>query len=415
MPRIFWGYSFPLLCLSFFLAVSLSAQTSAGGIVSVDGEARLVRFSKAHIKEPVGIEHAHDGSGRLFIVEQGGKIRILLPDGKVLRKPFLNVSRLIPSAATRVTEYETGLLGLSFHPDYATNGRFFIYYTNKKHTIMIREFAVSPGNPDVARRRAVKTLFRIPHPHFFNHFGGQMAFGPDGYLYIGVADGGGIGDPLKTSQNLKGLQGKILRVDVNNTDGRRYGIPADNPFVGTKSGARNEIWAYGFRNPWRFSFEPDSGRLFVGDVGQHRIEEIDIVEPGGNYGWPIMEGNSCYASWARPIPKCDQRGYKRPIHQYYHPLPIRFTANAVIGGFFYQGQAIAGLQGRYLFSDFTRGKIWTLRERVATEKWREQTYMTNIPFVMTTFGQDEENEIYVTNFSKGRIFKLVATEAEGNV
>lgn len=361
------------------------------------------------VREPVGIESSADGTGRLFLIQQDGKIRILTPDGQLLHDPFLNVSKLIPPGEQRVTQYETGLLGLVFHPDYKTNGRFFIYYTDRSLAVVLKEFKVSAEDPNKADPHSGRKLIRVPHPTYFNHFGGQMEFGADGYLYVAFADGGGIGDPFKTAQNKRSLLGKIIRIDVNNSDGARYSVPTDNPFFNDRK-YRPEIWALGFRNPWRFSFDPLTGRMFTGDVGQHRIEEINIVEKGKNYGWNIMEGKSCFAPLFASIPNCSKKGLELPIAQYYHPFPPDgFTTNAVIGGYVYRGTQIPELYGKYLFAEFTHGKIWTLTENVNNGHWERGYAFKGLDFVITTFGQDDQGELYVTAFDKRAIYKIVPT------
>ena len=392
----------------FFLLFPLSNVLAQQGI----GNFALETFVSG-VREPVGIESAEDGSGRMFILQQDGRIRVVSAEGQLLATPFLKITRLIPSEAQRVTQYETGLLGLVFHPDYETNGRFFIYYTDRTLAVVVKEYRVSAEDPNVADPTSGRVLFRIPHPVYYNHFGGQMEFGADGYLYIALADGGGIGDPFKTAQNKRSLLGKIIRIDVDNTDGARYGIPSDNPFV-ANSKYRPEIWALGFRNPWRFAFDDPTGRMFVADVGQHRVEEINIVEAGKNYGWNVMEGASCFAPLFAPIPSCKKSGLEKPIHQYYHAFPPDgFTSTAVIGGFVYRGTKIPELYGKYLFSEFTHGKIFTLEEN-ELGKWRRGFAFKNLKFVMTTFGEDEEGELYITAFDKRKVYKIVPTLEASN-
>ncbi|HYK51248.1 MAG TPA: PQQ-dependent sugar dehydrogenase, partial [Terriglobales bacterium] len=264
---------------------------------------------------PLDFQSARDGTGRFFIVEQGGTIRILKAK-KLLAPPFLNISSIIVSGG------ETGLLGLAFHPQYKTNGRFFVNYTrrvNGQLQTVIAEYHVSSSNPNLADPNSGRVILVINQP-FDNHNGGQIAFGLDGFLYIGTGDGGSGGDPQGNGQKLSTLLGKMLRIDINSAP--PYGIPPDNPFVGV-SGAKGEIWAYGFRNPWRFSFDKTTKRLFVADVGQDAREEVDIVTKGGDFGWNIMEGKHCYP----PGTNCNQAGLIQPIAEYSHSEGI-----AVIGG-----------------------------------------------------------------------------------
>jgi len=341
------------------------------------------------LSSPVDFQSAHDGTSRLFIVEQGGTIRIL-KGKKLLPAPFLNISSLIVSGG------ETGLLGLAFHPQYKTNGRFFLNYNrrvNGQLQTAIAEYHVSSGNVNVADPNSGRVLLSFDQP-FDNHKGGQMAFGPDGYLYIGTGDGGSGGDPQGNGQNLATLLGKMLRIDVNGA--APYVIPADNPFVG-KSGARAEIWAYGFRNPWRFSFDTKSGkRLFVGDVGQGNWEEVDVVTRGGDFGWNIMEGNHCYP----PGANCNASGMVAPIAEYSHS-----EGNAIIGGYVYRGHAIPELKGLYVFGDFGSGQLWTLQETQPGIWKRTALLSTGVNF--SALGRGGNNEIYVIAYS-GTVYKLVA-------
>ena len=252
------------------------------------------------LASPVEIAHAHDASGRLFIVEQGGRIRIVRT-GVLQAAPFLDLSAA--NGGPVRTGGEQGLLGLAFHPSYITNGLFFVHYTRalagdaSGNEIVIARYARSAANPDIASPTGT-VLLAIAHPQFANHNGGKLAFGPDGYLYIGVGDGGSANDPRNNAQNLSQLLGKILRIDVDGAVG--YAIPPDNPFVG-QAAARPEVWAYGLRNPWRFSFDRATGDLYIGDVGQNSIEEIDFVArgtPAGlNFGWRVFEGSDCRV-WA---------------------------------------------------------------------------------------------------------------------
>jgi glucose/arabinose dehydrogenase len=338
---------------------------------------------------PLDFQAPRDGTGRFFIVEQGGTIRIV-KGKKLLPTPFLNISSIIVSGG------ETGLLGLAFHPDYKSNGRFFLNYTrrvNGQLQSVIAEYHVSSTDRNVADPNSGKVLLTFNQP-FDNHNGGQVAFGPDGYLYIGTGDGGSGGDPQGNGQKLSTLLAKMLRIDVNS--GSPYAIPADNPFVNV-SGARGEIWAYGFRNPWRFSFDNQKGkRLFVGDVGQDNWEEVDIVTKGGDFGWNIMEGNHCYP----PGTSCNQNGLIPPIAEYSHSEGI-----AVIGGYVYRGAAIPALKGLYVFGDFGSGQLWTLQETQPGTWVRSPLLATGIN--ISALGRSGNNELYVVDYS-GTLYKLVA-------
>jgi glucose/arabinose dehydrogenase len=284
---------------------------------------------------------------------------------------------------------------LAFHPQYKTNGRFFVNYTRRvsgQLQTVIAEYHVSAANPNLADPNSAAIILVIDQP-FDNHNGGQIAFGPDGFLYIGMGDGGGGGDPKGNGQKLTTLLGKMLRIDINS--GAPYAIPPDNPFVGV-GGARGEIWAYGFRNPWRYSFDKVSKRLFVGDVGQGDWEEADIVTKGGNFGWNIKEGNHCYP----PGATCNSTGLIPPIAEYSHS-----EGNAIIGGYVYRGAAIPALRGLYVFGDFGSGQLWTLQEG-PPGTWTRAPLLS-AGFNISAFGRAGNNELYVISYS-GTLYKLVA-------
>jgi glucose/arabinose dehydrogenase len=337
------------------------------------------------LTNPIGITHAGDNSGRLFITLQGGQIRIF--DGvQVLATPFLDVQSLLGAGVG-----EQGLLGLAFHPNYAANGFFYINYTNLKGNTVVARYHVS-ADPNIADPASRRIILRQKQP-FANHNGGQLQFGPDGFLYIGLGDGGSGGDPGNRAQRLTTLLGKILRIDV---DGRLpYAIPPSNPFVGTPR-ARPEIWAYGLRNPWRFSFDRSTGNLFIGDVGQDLFEEIDFQRAssrgGENYGWHRMEGKHCF----NPATGCNDGSLTLPIIQYSHNLGC-----AVIGGYVYRGSAIPQLRGRYLFGDFCSGVIWSARF-VRGRGWvRNLLQDTNA--LIAAFGEDQNGELYFTDIGTGNV------------
>lgn len=365
------GFTLILSCTRTQAAISLKAVTSG-------------------LSAPIGIASANDGSNRLFIIEQGGKIRIVA-NGILTRTPFLDISSRIVSGG------ELGLLGLAFHPSYSTNGRFFVNYTrngaNGLETV-IAEYAVSDTDPNLASSRSEKILLTFRQP-FENHNGGMIAFGPDGYLYIGTGDGGAGGDPQGNGQNLGTLLGKILRIDVDSAV--PYAIPPSNPFTNRLAPAvRSEIWAYGLRNPWRFSFDRLTGRLFAGDVGQDLWEEVDIIVKGGNYGWNTMEGNHCYS----PEQNCNTTGLTLPISEYDHN-----TGSSITGGYVYRGTDVPSLSGKYVFGDFGSGVVWALSE-VATGEWqREQLLKTGN---ISSFGEDEHGELYLADYS-GTIRQFVET------
>ena len=297
------------------------------GAVAIKAEPVITGLSS-----PVGITHAGDGSGRLFIVLQGG--RIVIFDGvKILSSPFLDITSVVSSGGER------GLLGLAFHPNYVGNGSFYVNYTNTAGDTVIARYSVS-ANPNQADPTSADILLTIPQP-FSNHNGGQLHFGPDGYLYIGIGDGGSGGDPQNNGQDLGTLLGKILRIDVDK--GPPYAIPPDNPFFGPGDGALDEIWAWGLRNPWRFSFDRLTGDMFIGDVGQNSWEEVDFQPAssagGENYGWRLMEGNSCY----NPATNCNDSTLTLPILVYDHTVGCSVT-----GGYRYRGSKNPALDGFYL-------------------------------------------------------------------
>ena len=335
---------------------------------------------------PLGVTHAGDGSGRLFVVEQTGAIRIVR-DSTVLDRPFLDVSELVVAGG------EQGLLGLAFHPQYRRNGRFFIDYTDVNGDTVVAEVRVS-DDPDVADEGSVNPLLEVDQP-FGNHNGGQLAFGPDGFLYVATGDGGSAGDPENNGQDTGSLLGKLLRLDVDSGD--RYGIPDDNPFA-TGGGAR-EVWAFGLRNPWRFSFDSETDELWIADVGQGDFEEINRV-PGGraglNYGWNAMEGTECFEG-----SDCDQSGKVMPISGYTHD-----SGCSVTGGFVYRGSRYPALTGGYIFGDYCSGTIWGID--ATAEGFTEPVELLQSGVFVSSFGLDEEGELYLTDLNGGRVLSVVA-------
>jgi glucose/arabinose dehydrogenase len=342
------------------------------------------------LASPTGLETARDGSGRLFVLEQAGRIRIIR-NSAVVATPFLDIVGKVASGG------ELGLLGLAFHPNYANNRKFYVNYTRPlgaQWETVIAEYQTSAGNPDQADAASERILLTVSQP-FANHNGGQVAFGPDGFLYIGLGDGGSGGDPFGNAQNLQTLLGKILRIDVNTASGgRAYAIPPDNPFAA--GGGLPEIFAYGFRNPWRFSFDTPNGTLFAGDVGQDSFEEIDIVQKGANYGWNVMEGTHCF----KPPSGCSMTGLIMPINDY-----GRDQGATVIGGFVYHGTAIPGLVNTYVFGDFISGRIWGLQQG-SSGAW-QRTELASTGKSISSFGRDDNGELLVVDYA-GAVWKLVA-------
>ena len=384
-----------VISFSFILLVSLIVLFLSWRSFSSSGQAQNtysveVAFPNLTFNFPVGVVNAGDGANRLFVVEQQGTIRVFENSANsAASKIFLNITDRVLYGG------EQGLLGLAFHPNYRSSGYFYVDYVadNPRRTIIAR-YSVNATDPDQADKNSEFVLLEVSQP-FTNHKGGQLVFGPDGYLYVGMGDGGSEGDPLGNGQNRSTLLGKILRIDVNSPSaGRNYGIPADNPFAGNNQGYREEIYAYGFRNPWRFSFDQATGTFWVADVGQSQREEIDIVEKGKNYGWDIMEGSLTYSSGS-------QAGLELPVWEYGRDEGI-----AVIGGYVYRGSTSPGLTGSYVYGDYGSGKIWalTLSGTGATSN----TLLVDTALTISSFGLDGNNELYICAFDS-KIYKLNET------
>ncbi|MBL8162188.1 MAG: PQQ-dependent sugar dehydrogenase [Anaerolineae bacterium] len=348
-------------------------------------EFRLVTVAEGFTR-PLYLTHA--GDARLFVVEQDGLIKIIA-DGKVLAEPFLDVSALVSRDGS-----ERGLLGLAFHPDYPSNGHFFINYTDLNGNTVVARYSVSADDPDLADPASAVVILNVAQP-YPNHNAGQLAFGPDRYLYIGLGDGGSANDPQGNGQNPAALLGKMLRVDVNSEP--PYSIPADNPFLNDGQFA-SEIWAWGLRNPWRYSFDRQTGDLYIADVGQNQIEEVNFQSAtsrgGENYGWNVFEGTQRLAEVST------LSGAVMPVTQYDHTEGCSIT-----GGYVYRGQNITSLVGEYLFGDFCAGTIWGLR-RDAAGKWTRRTLM-NSGRVISSFGEDYSGELYSIDYG-GAILRFDA-------
>ena len=340
----------------------------------------LVRTGLAR---PVAVRAAGDGSGRLFIVEQPGRIRII-DDGGLRQIPFLDIANRVRDAAN-----EQGLLGLAFHPNYASNGRFFVNYTDLSGDTVVAEYTRSAGNANLSDPSSEAIIMTIAQP-FSNHNGGDLAFGPDGYLWIATGDGGSGGDPQGNGQNPEALLGKLLRVDIDN--GSTYAIPPDNPFADDPE-ASDEIWALGLRNPWRFSFDRETGDLYIGDVGQSSFEEIDFESgsnPGGrNYGWNTMEGSSCFAT-----SNCSADGLTLPVAEYSHG-----SGCSVTGGYVYRGKRFPALRGLYFYGDYCSGTVWAFAPGEWTVAVVGQTGAS-----ISSFGEDEDGELYLTDLRAGSLY-----------
>ncbi len=345
-------------------------------------------FPNLVFNRPLDLQSPEDGSNRLFVVEQGGAIKVFDNDESVeSASTFLDIGNRIASSG------ELGLLGLAFHPDYGTNGFFYVMYTPSNNLAVVSRFTVSANDETLADNSSETILLRIPQP-FTNHNGGQLAFGPDGYLYIASGDGGDGGDPFDNAQNLNTLLGKILRIDVDvMEDESEYSIPSDNPFVTTPE-ARGEIFAYGLRNPWRFSFDIQTGLIWAGDVGQGQLEEIDVIENGGNYGWNILEGTSCYNSQ-----DCAIEGTIAPVYEYNHDA----NDKSVTGGYVYRGSLVPSLRDYYVYADFVSGRIWALSTNLGGNISNQLVLETGLN--ISSFGTDSNNELYVCSFD-GNIYKF---------
>jgi glucose/arabinose dehydrogenase len=334
------------------------------------------------------------GDPRLFVIGQGGKIDIVSGGKQV--GTFLDISGRVSCCGER------GLLGLAFHPKYASNGRFFVRYTDSAGDIRVSEFHVS-SDPNKADAGSETILLTIPHPSYSNHNGGRIVFGPDGYLYIGTGDGGSGGDPNNHAQSLDSLLGKMLRIDVDHpSGGKAYGVPSSNPFV-SRAGALPEIFAYGLRNPYSFSFDRSTGDLWIGDVGQDRYEEIDHVRAsrgngrGANFGWRLMEGLHCY----NPSSGCNTGGLTAPVTEYAHGSGDSIGC-AVIGGYVYRGHSHPELSGRYFFGDECSGHIWYVSASGATTPHLMLSSKLNID----GWGQDSAGELYLVA-ANGVLYVLI--------
>jgi glucose/arabinose dehydrogenase len=345
-------------------------------------------FRDITFNRPLDIQPSGDDSGRLFVVEQPGRIYLLQDEEAKEKELFLNIENLVNDSGN-----EQGLLGLAFHPDFEENGYFYVNYTDNNGTVISR-FKVS-NNKNIADPTSELILLKFSQP-YTNHNGGGMAFGPDGYLYIATGDGGSGGDPLGHGQNRKTLLGKILRIDVDEqANGLNYTIPDDNPYIDNTEGYREEIYAYGLRNPWRFSFDSLNGNLYAADVGQNAVEEINLIEKGKNYGWNIMEGTKEFL----PDSNVDRSTLEPPIYEYLHPL-----GRSITGGYVYRGQEYKELEGLYIYGDFISGIIWALDYEAGKDPTNIILAESNLR--ISSFGISEKNELYLTSFD-GKVYRLI--------
>lgn len=389
-------------CLLILLSLAFGQNLAIIKVATVPAKA-------LYLTQPKG------DNSRLFILNQKGQIHIV-KNGKTLDKPFLDISDRVHGSL--VPGSEEGLLGLAFHPNYFSNGFFYVNYVNKNDTSIVSRFTVS-NNPESADKQTEKIILKLAQP-FGNHNGGHLQFGPkDGMLYIGFGDGGKWGDPYNNAQNLNTLLGAILRIDIDSGD--PYRIPPDNPFVNQKD-IRPEIFCYGLRNPWRYSFDRETNDLLIGDVGQNLWEEVNWntweEAKGANFGWRIMEADHCY----NPAELCDTTGLVKPVHEYpnnanYMKILIGMdeaeaTGCSVTGGYIYRGAILPELKGTYIFGDYCTGRIWSFKKsdnkpvrfrnlRIALKKTSE-----DLPLFISSFGEDNLGELYVVDYL-GAIYKFV--------
>jgi glucose/arabinose dehydrogenase len=378
------------------LAMALFSATCSDPAAPGPGDPSVPALSLVLVAQgldaPLYVTAPPGDTQRIFIVEQSGRIRILR-NGTLLPTPFLDLSGRISSGGER------GLLGLAFHPQYAANRRFVVYYTNPSGDTRVSVFQAS-SNPDLADAASEQVILAVTQP-FANHNGGMVVFGPDGKLYIGLGDGGSGGDPQGNGQNRNVLLGKILRLDVNGSG--QASVPADNPFAG-QSGRRPEIWSYGLRNPWRFSFDRTLGDLYIGDVGQSAREEIDVsteaaqLGRGLNYGWNTMEGTACYS----PSTGCVRTGLTLPVLDYDHGAGCSVT-----GGYVYRGAAIPPLRGTYFYGDYCQGWVRSFRLSGTGVTLPTDWASLRPGGQITSFGEDAQGEIYIV-IQSGKVLRIVA-------
>jgi uncharacterized repeat protein (TIGR03806 family) len=391
------------LLLALFATLVISGTSNGQEDVVATGVGIEPAFPALRFNRPVQLTHAGDGSDRIFVVEQAGVVRVFenATDTRT-SQVFLDISDRISRVGN-----EEGLLGLAFHPDYKTNGRFFVHYSSKikdMHAV-VAAFDVSQSDPNVADPKSEQILLEQKQP-YRNHNGGAIEFGPDGYLYISFGDGGKANDPHLHGQNLKTLLGSILRIDVDSkSDGKNYGIPQDNPFAGEKYkavDARPEIWAFGLRNVWRFSFDRKTGELWAADVGQNKLEEVNLISRGGNYGWNRFEANSDF----REDTKLATNTAQPPVAHYSHQWGLSIT-----GGYVYRGNQFPQLAGLYFYADYVSGNLWSLRKTEGGDYDSQLVRRTGKS--VSSFGQDENGELFLCSFD-GSIYRVVPSDEPEN-
>lgn len=382
----------PVLFFVLLLACNSSDNSGNGGMdddVPPDSTGLTIvnAFPELRFNRPLDFQSPSDGTDRIFVVEQRGIVHVFPNNATVSEASvFLDIDDEVSNTAD-----EIGLLGMAFHPDYATNGFFYLCYTPSSNLSVVSRFQVSSTDSNIADPLSETILLEIPQP-FTNHNGGQLAFGQDGYLYIASGDGGSGGDPQGNGQKRTNLLGAVLRIDVDGTEnGFNYAIPADNPYA-DNTDFRGEIFAYGLRNPWRISFDTQTGMLWAGDVGQDKREEINIIENGKNYGWNILEGTDCFQGTG-----CDRTNLTLPIFEYNHDQ----GDVSITGGYVYRGNSVPELQGHYIYADFESGRIWALS--IGSDP--TNTLLMDTDLNIASFGTDSDNELYICSFD-GAIYKF---------
>ncbi len=395
-----WKTSTRLFAIALFFSLISEFITHIQPVTALAGlDPSKIQFQQiaSGLSQPLFLTNAADGSGRSFIVERAGRIRIL-KKGSVLPTAFLDIHSIV-----NATGGEQGLVALVFHPDYESNGKFYTVHTDQNGALVLSQFTRSNTDPDQADANSRKQLLVVNHPTFTNHNGGTLAFGHDGYLYWSTGDGGSAGDPNNNAQNLNSLLGKILRIDVDSAF--PYAIPPSNPFYNNPSSSvRKEIWAYGLRNPWRLSFDRQTHDMFIGDVGQNAHEEVDFQSSsstgGENYGWHVMEGSFCY----NPPSGCDTSGKVLPVAEYDHSLGCSIT-----GGYVYRGSNYPTMNGHYFYSDFCSGRLFDLYKNPQNEWTSSQ--LLDTPYGVSSFGEDETGELYLLDFNTGKLYQIQYQES----
>lgn len=387
MNRVAAGFSFLSFTLLILFGVFVMRPSEAQERFTTQKAYPNLTFSA-----PIDMQSPRSGDARLFVAEQSGRIYAFRDRRNVTTKElYLDLSGVVSPGGN-----EVGLLGFAFHPRYKDNGYIYVNYTVDTPSLrsVIARYQRSSSNPQVADLDSGIEILTYDQP-YENHNGGQIAFGPDGFLYIASGDGGSAGDPDGNAQDLSNLLGKILRIDVDQASGElQYSIPSNNPFVGV-SRAREEIYAYGLRNPWRMSFDGPTRRLWTGDVGQDSREEVNIIRRGGNYGWNIREGTECFSVSLG----CSTAGKIEPVYDYSHSV-----GESITGGYVYRGAKFRSLRGRYIFGDFITGKVWALRK--AARGWRSSNLASTGLFI-SSFGLSRSKELLLLSYADGSIYKLV--------